>query len=347
VTQPLAAVRREIGADPAEWDVMAAVAALATAARAAGSADPLSPSEPVAVLLGGARSNLHPTADLSGIDAEAVPDRPASTLLNLAHFGLVGPAGALPPSVAARFVRALAGSRERPARRLLDLLEIPLGRLLALAEARADPVLARLLRPGPQADPIHRVLMAMAGETARGDLRRLDPLAVWSGRTVTAGGLETTLRMALAADDLDVRLHELSGALLAASPEERSRLGGRHARLGDDAILGGLTFAPSAGLRVHVAAGGRPLTHDRALDLQPGAPLHRRLAATGRRALGPACRLVLRIDVSAASIRPAVLAGAGATDARSRARLDGMTLLPHRRPPPADAVVPVAIAISA
>lgn len=191
------------------------------------------------------------------------------------NYGVAGYLGPLPETFTEWMQKARARPHGAAAADFLDLFGHRINTLRYRIKARAHPVLG--LEP-PDESPQAERLAAIIG-LASPELVRVLPFprrallsvaGLLANRRRTVVAIERVLARYLGAD---VAVSQFHGAWRAISPDDRTRLGTRHSRLGADTVLGRRAWDQAARIEVHIG----PVPYAKFRELLPGGARHQAL----------------------------------------------------------------------
>lgn len=208
-----------------------------------------------AVTLGQDPYLAFPASNLAG----ARTDAEGRMYLVAKFLGMLGPQGALPLATTDEAYGWLL-ERDDALPRFIDLFNNRFLQLFYRAWADARPIAHH---ERPEADRFEAYVGAVIG-LGTPTFRNLDSVPdtgkiAFAGLMAPAARSASRLRNAVAGLlGVTVEVDEFVGGFLAFEPEDRSRLGGRNARLGQDLLLGGSVYSVEDRIRLRIFAADLP-----------------------------------------------------------------------------------------
>ena len=228
------------------------------------------------------RGSRHPDAEL-GMATQGEPG--GQVRMEAAFMGLTGPMGVMPDHYT-ELVVARDRARDEAFGAFVDLFNHRAISLFYRAWAKYRVPVGFGETKGSLADPVSRVLAALAGLTGPGeDPRILGAAGLLARRVRSPDALRRTLASLY---DVPVEVIELEPRRIRIDPAEQTRLGGRttasgaYARLAVDAVLGASAVDVAGRFRVKVG----PVDRARFDAFFTPAMLHARMVATIRQVAG-------------------------------------------------------------
>ena len=202
-------------------------------------------------------------------------DRPPR--LQVRFFGLLGPNGPLPLHLTEFARQRILHYRDRTFARFLDIIHHRFLLLFYRAWAQAQPTVSF---DRPREDRFKTYLGALIGLSSTGardrdsvvDFAKLHFAGLLARQVRNSDGLAQILR---AYFRVPVRVEPFVGHWMQLPESERTRLGGRWARLGRDAVVGSSVWDRQYKIRLHLG----PLTRAEYEDFLPGRAAAERLVS--------------------------------------------------------------------